>query len=177
MVYHDSDDSDRAPDAEALRLFVGGDSPAPADYYLKKWQGLRRGASGRAGMNWAAFIFGPVWCFYRRLFWFGGIVYALELMAGLLAGLALATQGETLDTGDSIPLVLIPGQLLVRAFVGIAANVVYYRRAGAVIRNSGDHARTPTERRRMIAAAGGVSYIGVAIAIAINLLQRVLVGA
>jgi len=177
MVFQEPIYPDRAPDAETLRRFVGGNSPAPADYYLRKWHGLRNGTSGRAGMNWAAFLLGPVWCFYRRLFWFGGVVYALELMAGLLAGVVLTTLGEPLDTSGSIPLAMVPVLLLVRVCIGIAANVVYYRRACSVIRDSGDHARTPTERHQMIAAAGGVSHLGVAVAIAINLFQRVLVGA
>jgi hypothetical protein len=162
------------PDAEVLGLFVGAGSPASVTYYLRKWEGLRRGTSKWAGVNWAALFFGPVWCFYRRLFWLGGLIYALELLVANLVVLVLAALGQSFDTSGSISPVMVPILLLVRVFGCLAANVIYYRRAVAVIHQMDDHARTPTERRQMIAGAGGVSQFGVAVAIAINLFQQVL---
>ena len=59
-----------------MRAFIGEN----AEYFERKWGG----SSDYAGWNWAAFLLGPSWLIYRRLYAEGAIAFAVLFALALI---------------------------------------------------------------------------------------------
>src|SRR5262245_15717088 len=78
----------RAPDAAVrdeqhiseaeLLAFAGPEG----EYYLRQWRGLQEGRGPWTRLHVPAFLFGLLWCFYRRM-------YLLGLVGSFVQGLAV----------------------------------------------------------------------------------------
>lgn len=63
-----------------LSAFVG----QRANYYLPRFRRMARSGKN-VSWNWAAFIFGPLWLLYRKMYTLGAVVILLELVQSVIA--------------------------------------------------------------------------------------------
>lgn len=66
------------PAADPVAVFVGKEYP----YYQAKWAALAARRSGNS-WNWAAFLFGPFWLAYRKMYVFAWAFAAVVALDGL----------------------------------------------------------------------------------------------
>ena len=57
---------------QALEALVGVNT----QYYIPRFRNIREGRSG--GWNWAAFLLGPLWLFYRKQYLLGGLMFVFQ---------------------------------------------------------------------------------------------------
>jgi hypothetical protein len=122
------------------------------DYYIAKWPNTEREAPRFIGFNWGAFLVGPIWFLYRRLWKGAALCY--------LAEFALAA---TLS-GPSFFACL----LIFRLALGVCANSYYLRKTKkilAAVRNESLDAAPHLERLKTL---GGTSETAVVIGITAN---------
>lgn len=138
------------PAEAALRAFVGPRS----ERYLRQWSALRHDKKPLAGLNVAAFFFGPFWFAYRKLY--------VEL-ALIIGGLVVLGGGQAIleeSLGQSLPSALDNAlNIATGVTLSLLANPLYYRRAQRVIGSV--HAASEEERLREIAERGGTSWLSV----------------
>ena len=146
-------DPDVAEDAEekSLRAFVG----AKADYYLKKWAPLLRGATGSAGYNWAAFFLSGLWLPYRKMYKLtvvlGGVVL-LESIAEEVVFVGVLRQQESPAALDRIV------TLVIACICGACGNSWYLAHARKIIAEVESEGPDRETRFQMIAKRGGTSF-------------------
>lgn len=104
-----------------LAAFVG----PRADTYLKKWQPALRGY-GRAGFNWAAFLFTGLWLPYRKLYRITLVFYGLTFAVGILSELFFV---ELMQRGESPPELDRLISFAITMAVGMLANGWYLAHA------------------------------------------------
>lgn len=138
-------------------------------YYRRRFQRAQHG--GSAGFNVAAAIVGPIWCFWRKLWLVGLLLYGLEFASafavGVLSGLGVPMVEKVL-LGERFAFAVF----LVRIPFGFLANGIYLKaaeRAAGRVRST-----TGEANLRQLAALGGVSGAGVLLAMLINGALRML---
>lgn len=133
-------------DDVALATFVG----AHHAYYRKQWHAaaLHNGMS----WNWAAFLFGPFWLAYRRMYWQFGV---------FIVGIGALPVTEAL-IGRHVPhhvaLPMIYAATIVLALYG---NQFYKWHAEATIRRLRDYHWSPETVTDSLSRCGGTSWLGV----------------
>jgi len=135
-------------DEAALAVFVG---PRFA-YYRNKWQlaGSRNGMS----WNWAAFLFGPFWMAYRRMYWQVG-VYAIILCAEPVLHALFQIR---------MPVVLSRPLLYAMALLlGFYGNQLYRWHAESTVQRLREYHWSPELVNDSLARCGRTSWSGVAI--------------
>ncbi|KAF7962653.1 hypothetical protein AWV79_19115 [Cupriavidus sp. UYMMa02A] len=134
-------------DEAALAAFVG---PRFA-YYRGRWQL----AAARNGMawNWAAFVFGPFWMAYRRMYWQVG-VYAIILCAEpVLHALFHIQMPAAISRPLSYAMALV---------LGFYGNQLYRLHAESTIRRLREYHWSPEVVNDCLARCGRTSWPGVA---------------
>jgi hypothetical protein len=140
---------------------------SPRGYYLRSWQPILRGRSSMAGFNWAAALFGPLWCFYRKLFRVGvGLIVAELLMSFLFGMAAILASGTADSTNQALAGVL--SFLAVRVPFGWAANPWYAFTAFKVVQNARAHCVDPHARQALLLEKGGTSHLALALALGLS---------
>ncbi len=123
---------------DAIRSDLGHFLERYSEEYLVKWKGLISGKTRYAGFNWAAFLFGSLWCVYRRLYAIALLVFIAEFVVGASAFLFVVTRIPypvlSLDLFVTIAVLVV-----VRPVLGLMANSLLYRKALRVIE------RAPTD--------------------------------
>ncbi len=79
--------------SQDVSAFVG----LKATYYVPRFQRMARNNSS-ASWNWAAFIFGPFWLLYRKMYAFGVLVMLLDIAQVTLTQFAFNAIGFTNNT-------------------------------------------------------------------------------
>jgi hypothetical protein len=148
--------ADGDPGTAELRAFVG----ARADRFLLKWSALRKGSGRTAGFNVAAFVFGPLWFAYRKLYREVVFVCVVFIALGIVEMVLFRITGRELPVElDSVL------NVAVGVTFALVANPLYYRRAKLVLRSvPRDDEAT---RIREIARLGGTSWVGAVVTLAI----------
>jgi len=131
----------------ALGTFVG----THFAYYRRQW----RAAAQRNGMswNWAAFLFGPFWLAYRRMYWQVG-VFAVAISALPVA--------EALLDRHVPHLISLPMLYAIAVVLGMYGNQFYKWHADATIRRLRDYHWSADTVTDSLARCGGTSWTGVA---------------
>lgn len=57
-------------------------------YYMERFRRIEHGGSG--GWNWAAFLLGPMWLFYRKQYGLGTVFLLLQLMSNVVSSVIYA---------------------------------------------------------------------------------------
>lgn len=158
-----------ASNAADLAAVVGNNT----SYYLDKFRRIEH--SRRGGWNWAAFLLGPVWLFYRKQYGLGSIYLTLQLMADVVANVLYApidplnVSEQVLTELANSPLFLFAAVLsyivlALRILLGIRANHFYLQHCEKKIAKS--RKTVPNLSVAELTALGGVST-GAAVAIAV----------
>jgi hypothetical protein len=116
---------------EELSLFAGKN----AEYYLQHWDTMIRTGS-LASWNWAAFLFSPLWLFYRKMY-LSGIIYlgATVLLKSYIIPIFIISFG-----------------------IGAAGNFIYMQHARGKILAIKSIFHVPDNQKKIIAKAGGISW-------------------
>ena len=152
------------------------------DYYVEKWQRLQKGGSQFAGFNLYAAVFGTHWCFYRKMYFLGAVLFVAEFLLPVIIGVlyVVITGGHASDSS-----VFFAGALgtalITRLGFGFWANFAYFKKAVKVI-SKADSLNVSNEiYLNIIKSTGGISFpatIGsIAIYSAIRLLTQAIYGA
>ena len=166
-------DSGGHPSADSMQAVIGGNSA----YYLREFEKIEQGE--KAKFNWAAFFFGPFFCFYRKC-------GALFKKYFLLPVLLLAASGILTAVGTaafSFAAVLLGGILSAAAslwlfisciLLGKHFNAAYATRCAARLA-AGEHRKYGTSPgaailfAALVAAAAGILAAAAAIGMAAGL--------
>lgn len=133
----------------AFRLFIGEN----ADYYLGKWTTPDGKLQKKLSWNWAAFFFGILWFFYRKMYgWALGFYVIGIALYFLLPGISF-------------------GMWIV---YGLTANSLYYDHVKDRIETSRQMVTGIEDQEKAIAMSGGTSTLGVVAGIALICLFIVL---
>ncbi len=166
---HEMIDDVKAAD---LYAFVGQKS----DYYLPRFRRMARSGKNTS-WNWAAFLFGPLWLLYRKMYAFGAVVIILELLQAAVSEVVLKaigfaitddmTYAELLSAIESALLVpentyyLLAVWLLsvvvfvISIFLAVYGNRLYFDHCGKTIARLRE--KTPDLTSGELATSGGVS--------------------
>lgn len=143
--------------SEAARIFVGKNT----EFYVKSW-GLD-GSSGRS-WNWPAFLFGPIWMMYRKMYIYAAIWTAIVFVDVIIE--------DILNASDRVSNIITFAMALA---VGFAGNWLYRRHFEKIYFVS-SVSRAGTDSRLELARRGNVS-VGAAIAYTVGVVLLVVVGA
>lgn len=153
-----------------------------ADKYIPKFFRMER-TGRKLSFNWAAFLFGPYWFFYRKLPVIGFVIMIASLvvsalcttpditaayneyynaLTGFMQGSAAITQEQLGDMAMKIQMMpesIIDSSftVLVHIFCGLFANVLYKNKAVKDISWAKEAAASPEQYRVMLFKKGGVS--------------------
>lgn len=153
---------------QALSAVVGVNTR----YYIPRFRNIREGHNG--GWNWAAFLLGPLWLFYRKQYVLGGLMFTFQTILDV-ASLWLmspinsaANEAEVLSAMEQmtsnpmlLPATLLSLLLVVAHFLlGAKGNHLYLYHCTKRIQSAREHAPdlSPVE----MSSFGGVS-MGVAV--------------
>ncbi|MBZ0115048.1 MAG: DUF2628 domain-containing protein [Thermoanaerobaculia bacterium] len=168
-------ESEARATAEELVAFMTGHQPGvPASkYYERQVDRWERGQ--RLRFHFPALLVGTSWCFWRKLYLVGFMMYLLEFVLGLVLFLI---GGVFLQQGDSVlPSVISLGALLLaRVPLAFTANRLYIWRAERAARRVAERGLRGDEADLALRRLGGTSALGLAVAILINLALRLLAG-
>lgn len=147
-----------------LEMFLGTE-PADKDdyaYYLSMWSRILSGQSRYARFNFAAWLFGPIWCVFRKMYGLALAYLVLAVAARVLVFGVLDESGGEYGLG----LYLLVGLLIYAPSIGlgICANRIYLRRAIKRIEAERRQGMRSEEYLRRLASIGGTDPIGVAVA-------------
>jgi hypothetical protein len=142
------------PTPEQLRTFVG----PRADYYLRRWQRLAQEPDKPLGFNWAAFWLGLFWLLYRKMY--GVFWITVGVVTGITVLESLVSRGDPPKMLDSII------ALATATFLGTFGTHLYYIHARRRIASLTADGRVDSQ---YLAGAGGVSWVGVSIFVALCL--------
>lgn len=158
-----------ANNAAELAAFVGNNGP----YYIERFRRISQGKAG--GWNWAAFLLGPIWLFYRKQYALGSLFMILQVMLDITAAVAympvdtanLTEEAMMALMGDPVFMIAAIFSYVVlalRIILGIRANHFYLHLCEKKI---GDAKKTvPDASASELTALGGVSA-GVAAIVAL----------
>ncbi len=145
------------------------------EYYVPRFSRMSRSGSA-VSWNWAAFFFGPYWFLYRKMYKYGTIMFALQLLQTAMTYSAYTALGITskmnesqitqhllsiIETNDSARYLLLSISLLsvimfvLRVFVGLFSNKLYQLHCKKVIRKARE--KIPDVAVYEIATFGGTS--------------------
>jgi hypothetical protein len=134
---------------ELAALFQSSES-----YYLAKWSSVQPAKKLFRGFNWAAFLFGATWLFYRRLWKAGACCYLAEVvLSATLSGWAFF-------------LCL----LIFRLALGSGANSYYFWKASQILAVVRRESLDSAQRLERLKALGGTSETAVVIVISANVI-------
>lgn len=157
--------------ADELAAVVGSN----ASYYLDRFRRIAQGKSG--GWNWAAFILGPVWLFYRKQFGLGVLYLLLQVMLDIATAVAYIPV-DTLNLTEEAIMALMNDPVFVvavvfsyvilalRIILGVRANNFYFGHCQKKIADA--KSAVPDTSVSELTAVGGAS-IGLSIVIAVLL--------
>ena len=133
--------SNPAADAREVRERLIGEK---TEYYLPRFEKMET-LNSFTSWNWCAFLFGPLWMLYRKMYAYGIVLFVLNELLGFVAG------------GLS---------LLVSIGIGIVGNYLYMKD----INNRTDKAldMQPEEREAFIQKNSGTSWIPVIVIAAVS---------
>ena len=109
------------------------------EYYLMEFSKLKN-LKQYYSWNWMAFLFGPLWCLYRKMYLQGGIILGLDFILSLIGG--------------KFSILL---QLIISIVVGVFANYFYMYDVELRI-NKGKQFPEPI-KAQYIAKVGGTTYL------------------
>ena len=146
--------------AAELAAVVGNNAP----YYMDRFRRIAQGKSG--GWNWAAFILGPVWLFYRKQYGLGVLFTVLQVMLDIATAVAyipvdaanLTEQVMMELMHDPVFMVAVVFSYVVlalRIILGIRANHFYFRHCDKKIADA--KADVPDTSVSELTAFGGVA--------------------
>lgn len=141
------------------------------EYYMPRFRQMCGGR--KAGWNWAAFIFGPLWMFYRKMTAGGIALMILNLLQTVMLALAmtflqLQTETDVINFLSAMPTggpelyyflsieILSVIILAARIIISVFGNRLYFDHCQNVIRKS--KAATPDVTPPELATKGGTSF-------------------
>lgn len=154
--------------AHELASYIGKNAP----YYIVKFRGIAQGRS--CGWNWAAFLFGPFWLFYRKQYGLGLLYFVVHMLSNIAFAVAyapvqfaeseaaaIAAEAALLESAIFIPVVLLSLIFFVlKIFLGIKGNDLYFRFCEKKIADAKE--KTPDLSPAELTTCGGVA-LGVAV--------------
>lgn len=146
-----------------------------ADYYLPRFKQLSRTKAG--GWNWAAFLLGPYWLLYRKMYLYGGVMLTLQLVEFFITeyvfrklsitnyqDMYTAFAGAADNRATALYLLSIwlisAIILLLRVVIGATGNRLYKNHCTAAIRKARE--KVPDLSAAELATTGGTS-LGIAL--------------
>ena len=126
-----------------------------ADAYVPRFLDYERGGGPRAGWHWPAFLAGPVWAFYRKL-WIAGIVFSVLPLGGAFA---FSSFGGALDgIGGLWWAVLALAVGVVPAVLpALSAHALVYRRVQGAVAEAETQTKSASKAVERLAQAAPVS--------------------
>ncbi len=169
-TYPDSDCIEKIP-TKSYASVVG----IKADYYIPRFK--RLAAGGHGGWNWSAFLFGPYWLLYRKMYGGGALLMLLQLLETIINGYVLRQLGvttlEQLYSAFQLPVqnrtyvfyllsiwIMSVIMLLLRVTIGLAGNSFYKQHCLKQIKRSRE--RVPDISAAELSTIGGTT-LGVAL--------------
>ena len=158
------------------------------EYYLSRFRRIASGSSG--GWNWSAFLLGPYWMLYRKMYLSGGLLLLLQLLQSCVLNLIMvqlkltdvSALGRFLSRDFQskqelyyyIALLLLTVLVYVIRFaLGGLGNRLYYQHASALIDRKRE--QIPDVTAAELATAGGTSFSILVIGyIGVNVLSMLL---
>jgi hypothetical protein len=134
--------------AVSVEQFVGPNS----GYYLATFQAQEH-ENRRLGWNWPAFLFGPAWLAYRKMYQPAGFAACASYVASLIEVNVRNAAGSALGTA------LMLGMFL---FVGAFGNYIYRLHAGQELGVVNRARGSDADRAALLAKKGGTSRLGAA---------------
>lgn len=158
------------------------------DYYLPRFRRIANGGSG--GWNWAAFLLGPYWLLFRKMYWAGGFLLFLQFLQSCVLNLIMVQLNLT-DTAGLVRflsrdfqskqelyyylalLMLTVLVYFIRFALGIFGNLLYYRHSNSLINRK--RSQIPDVTAAELSTAGGTSFSILVIGyIGVNVLSMLL---
>lgn len=138
-----------------------------AEYYVPLFEDFdARGP--RISWNWPAFFVTSAWYVYRKLYLVGLLNFIYPFVLWFVLGLLIALRVLQPATGGAAILLLTPLPWIV---LTLFANRIYWRRISGLIEDT--PASEPDHRSRLLAKAGGVSFVGRIIMVVLTVLYVV----
>lgn len=140
-----------------------------ADHYVPRFLDYERAGRPSVGWHWPAFLAGPAWAFYRRL-WVAGVAFALTPLAGAFAFSSLSRQ---LDGGGALWWIALALCVLVvpALLPAVSAYALLYRRVQGVVARveagtkSASKAVEQVSREPPVSIAAALAFGGGALAV------------
>ena len=132
-----------------IRDFVGKN----ADYYLGKWNSAKD-PDKRAGWNWSAFFAGIFWLGYRKQYTMVGLLVGIFLVIDIIQLFINVDLNKTVGT-------------TIGFMLGFGGNSWYYKEMNKKIAKIRTKYTDPEVQKAEIIKAGGTSWGGVGIAVAL----------
>lgn len=143
-------------------------------YYIPRFRHIREGRSG--GWNWAAFLLGPLWLFYRKQYLLGTVMFVFQTILDIAAmwlmlpintavteADALLAMGQMMDNPMMFPATCLSLLLLIaHLLLGAKGNHLYLHHCTKRIQSIRD--RVPDLSTAELGSFGGVS-VGAAVLI------------
>ena len=143
-----------------------------AQYYIPRFAQMERGTSG--GWNWAAFLLGPFWLFYRKQFGLGWLYFIVMMLSNISFAVlyapvqfaeteaaAEAAMTAMMDSSLFTPVMLLSLVFLVlKIILGIKANEFYFHFCTKKIAEAKE--KTPDLSAAEMTSLGGVT-VGIAV--------------
>lgn len=140
-----------------------------AQYYIPRFRNVVRTGSG--GWNWAAFLLGPFWLFYRKQYGLGLLYFAVHMLANVAfsvayAPVSLAETEEAMLAAEAalmtspvffIATLLTMLYLILKIFLGVKGNDFYLQFCEKKLSNAKQ--KTPDLSTAEAASLGGVSLL------------------
>jgi hypothetical protein len=174
-VSGDSVTIDEAADIDcqvaAYEVFVDQD-----EYYMKAWLPLLSATNGGRQFNWAAALFGMIWCFYRKMYGTGLLLIVGASVIMLVVSVVVMILLPDIDIEGKAFTLTTTGVVLlaIRVPLGFLANRIYFRKATRVIKKARIKDLSMNELLEYLRDRGGTSGIGLGVAIAISVAARFL---
>ena len=138
-----------------------------AQYYIPRFAEMDRGTSG--GWNWAAFLLGPFWLFYRKQFGLGWLYFAVMMLSNISFAVLYApvqfaetesaaevAMAAMMDSALFMPVMLLSLIFLgLKIILGIKANDFYFHFCAKKIADAKE--KTPDLSAAEMTSLGGVS--------------------
>ncbi len=127
---------------EELRAFIG----EKADYYMEKFEKFEKGNS--VSWNWAAFFFGVLWMFYRKMYLYG--LGALGFITIVNVALEIMKTSPVINLGVS---------LWLWVGFGVFGNYIYYLFVKNKIKEIKEKNQNSQEIIQILERFGGVNKL------------------
>ncbi|WP_456402382.1 DUF2628 domain-containing protein [Persephonella sp.] len=127
---------------EELRAFIG----EKADYYMEKFEKFEKGNS--VSWNWAAFFFGVLWMFYRKMYLYG--LGALGFITIVNVALEIMKTSPVINLGVS---------LWLWVGFGVFGNYIYYLFVKNKIKEIKEKNQNSQEIIQILERSGGVNKL------------------